>query len=156
MPANLENSVSSHRTGKGQFSFQSQRKAMPKNAQTTTQLWSFHMLARYWRRQCQPTLVLLPGKSHGQRSLVGCSPWGRKELDTTEQLNWTDWTEMFFWNSLTFSIIQQMLAIWSLVPLPLLNPAWTSVSLWFMYCWSLAWRILSMTLLVCGMSAIVW
>ena len=28
--------------------------------------------------------VLLPGKSHGQRSLVGCSPWGRKELDTTE------------------------------------------------------------------------
>ena len=37
---------SGHRTGKGQFSFQSQRKAMPKNAQTTTQLHSFHMLAR--------------------------------------------------------------------------------------------------------------
>ena len=37
---------SGHRTGKGQFSFQSQRKAMPKNAQTTTQLSSFHMLAR--------------------------------------------------------------------------------------------------------------
>ena len=36
-----------HRTGKGQFSFQSQRKAMPKNAQTTIQLCSFHMLARY-------------------------------------------------------------------------------------------------------------
>ena len=35
---------SGHRTGKGQFSFQSQRKAMPKNAQTTTQLQSFHML----------------------------------------------------------------------------------------------------------------
>ena len=30
---------------------------------------------------------LLPGKSHGQRSLVGYSPWGRKESDTTEQLN---------------------------------------------------------------------
>ena len=30
-----------------------------------------------WRRQWQPTPVLLPGKSHGQRSLVGCSPWGR-------------------------------------------------------------------------------
>ena len=30
-----------------------------------------------WRRQWRPTLVLLPGKSHGQRSLVGCSPWGR-------------------------------------------------------------------------------
>ena len=37
---------SGHRTGKGQFSFQSQRKAMPKNAQTTTQLYSFHMLAK--------------------------------------------------------------------------------------------------------------
>ena len=31
----------------------------------------------YWRRQWQPTPVLLPGKSHGRRSLVGCSPWGR-------------------------------------------------------------------------------
>ena len=31
-------------------------------------------------------IVLLPGKSHGQRSLVGCSPWGCKELGTTEQL----------------------------------------------------------------------
>ena len=39
-----------------------------------------------WRRQWQPTPVLLPGKSHGQRSLVGYSPWGRKESDTTERL----------------------------------------------------------------------
>ena len=39
------------------------------------------------RRQWHPTPVLLPGKSHGWRSLVGCSPWGRKELDTTEQLH---------------------------------------------------------------------
>ena len=39
-----------------------------------------------WRRQWHPTPVLLPGKSHGQRSLVGCSPWGRQELYTTEQL----------------------------------------------------------------------
>ena len=31
----------------------------------------------FWRRQWHPTPVLLPGKSHGQRSLVGCSPWGR-------------------------------------------------------------------------------
>ena len=37
---------SGHRTGKGQFSFQSQRKAMPKNAQTTAQLHSSHMLAK--------------------------------------------------------------------------------------------------------------
>ena len=43
------------------------------------------MLGR--RRQWQPTPVLLPGKSHGWRSLVGCSPWGREESDTTEQLH---------------------------------------------------------------------
>ena len=55
-----------------------------------------------------------------------------------------------FWNFLAFLMIQRMLAIWSLVPLPLLNPAWTSGSSWFMYCWSLAWRILSITLLTCG------
>ena len=35
------------------------------------------------RRQWQPTPVLLPGESHGRRSLVGCSPWGRRESDTT-------------------------------------------------------------------------
>ena len=39
------------------------------------------------RRQWHPTPVLLLGKSHGWRSLVGCSPWGHKELDTTEQLH---------------------------------------------------------------------
>ena len=37
----------------------------------------------FWRRKWQPTPVPLPGKSHGRRSLVGYSPWGRKELDTT-------------------------------------------------------------------------
>ena len=39
------------------------------------------------RRQWQPTPVLLPGKSHGRRSLVGSSPWGRKESDMTEPLH---------------------------------------------------------------------
>ena len=39
------------------------------------------------RRQWHPTPVLLPGESHGGRSLVGYSPWGRKELDSTEQLH---------------------------------------------------------------------
>ena len=52
-------------------------------------------------------------------------------------------------------MIQQMLAIWSLVPLPFLNPAWASGSSWFTYCWSLAWRILSITLLACEMNVIV-
>ena len=39
------------------------------------------------RRQWHPTPVLLPGKSHRERSLVGCSPWGREESDTTERLH---------------------------------------------------------------------
>ena len=60
---------------------------------------------------------------------------------------------MFFWNSLAFSMIQQMLAIWSLVPLPFLKPAWTSGSSQFTYCRSLAWRILSITLLACAAAA---
>ena len=40
-----------------------------------------------WRRKWQPSPGFLPGKSHGQRSLVGYRPWGCKELDTTEQLH---------------------------------------------------------------------
>ena len=74
----------------------------------------------------QPTRLLclpdFPGKSTG----VGCHcllPIKQKQ--------------MFFWNSLAFSMIQQMLAIWSLVSLPFLNPSWTSGSSCFT-CWSLA------------------
>ena len=55
---------------------------------------------------------------------------------------------MCFWNSFTLSMIQWMLAIWSLVPLPFLNPAYTSGSYQFTYCWSL-------TLLACEMSTII-
>ena len=40
-----------------------------------------------WKRKWKPTLVFLPGKSHGQRSLAGYSPWGHKESDMTERLN---------------------------------------------------------------------
>ena len=50
----------------------------------TTTLWERYY---YWRRQWHPTPVLLPGKSHGWRSLVGCSPWGRWGSDTTERLH---------------------------------------------------------------------
>ena len=46
-------------------------------------------------------------------------------------------------------LFQQMLAIWSLVPLPFLNVACTFSRSWFTYCWSLAWRMLSITLLAC-------
>ena len=41
-------------------------------------------IVKTWSRKRQPTRVVLPGKSRGQRTLVGYSPWGRKELDTTE------------------------------------------------------------------------
>ena len=40
-----------------------------------------------WRRAWQPTPVFLPRESHGQRSLAGCSPWGRKESGMTERLS---------------------------------------------------------------------
>ena len=51
-------------------------------SQTWLSNWTELMV---WRRQCHPTPVLLPGKSHGRRSLVG-SPWGRWESDMTERL----------------------------------------------------------------------
>ena len=63
--------------------------------------------------------------------------------------------DVFFWNSLAFSMIQQMLPIWPLIPLPLWNPACTPGSSRFMHCWSLTWRILSITLLAYEMSAAV-
>jgi len=44
-----------------------------------------------WRRKWQPTPRCLPGESQGQRSLVGYSPWGGKESDTTEQLTLFTW-----------------------------------------------------------------
>ena len=40
-----------------------------------------------WKRKWQLTPVFSPGKSHGQRSLIGYSPWGRKELDMTKRLH---------------------------------------------------------------------
>ena len=62
------------------------------------------------------------------------------------------------WNSFAFSMIQLMLAIWSVVPLPFLNPACTSGSSRFTCCWSLPWTFMSVTLLACEISAIlvVW
>ena len=58
---------------------------------TTEQLTHIDKLSvlMHWkrRRQWHPTPVLLPGNSHGRRSLVGCSPWGCDESDTTERLH---------------------------------------------------------------------
>ena len=47
--------------------------------------WSVN--SQRWRRQWHPTPVLLPGKSHGWRSLEGCSPWGHWGSDATERLH---------------------------------------------------------------------
>ena len=46
-----------------------------------------HATVLFWRRQWHPTPVLLHGKSHGWRSLVGCSPWGLYESNSTERLH---------------------------------------------------------------------
>ena len=53
-------------------------------------------------------------------------------------------------------MIQWILAIWSLVLLPFINPAFVSGSSQFMYCWSPAWRILNITLLACEKSTTLW
>ena len=57
--------------------------ALIKKMKTKTTL--FYTEGRKW----QPIPVLLPGEYHGGRSLVGYSPWGRKESDTTERLHFT-------------------------------------------------------------------
>ena len=49
--------------------------------------WFRNIYVNRWRRQWHLTPVLLPGKSHGWRSLIGYSPWGREESDRTEQLH---------------------------------------------------------------------
>ena len=54
----------------------------PPSRTSKSTCYSYHR-----RRQWHHTPVLLPGKSHGWRSLVGCSPWGREESDTTERLH---------------------------------------------------------------------
>ena len=53
-------------------------------AKSRTRLRDFTFTFMHWRRKWQPTPVLLPGESQGQRSLVGGRLWGRTELDTTE------------------------------------------------------------------------
>ena len=61
---------------------------MGKSACNATDLGSIRELGRFpWRRKWQPPPVFLPGESHGQRSLVGYSPRGCKESDTTEWLH---------------------------------------------------------------------
>ena len=50
-----------------------------------------------WRKTWQPTPVFLPREFHGQRSLMGYSPWGHKESDTTERLTVKTWKRLRWW-----------------------------------------------------------
>ena len=58
----------------------------------------------HWRRKWQPTPVFLPGESQGRRSLVGCSPWGLTESDTTEGT----------WQQQQFQVPWMLLIVWPL------------------------------------------
>ena len=84
MPASLELS-SGHRTGKGQFSFQSQRKAMPKSVQTTAQLHSFHILGR----QCSKSFKL--GLGVQELRISRCTAGYRKGRRTRDQIANIHW-----------------------------------------------------------------
>ena len=64
-------------------------KSPPANAEDTRDRVSVPGSGKIpWRKAWQPSLVFLPGESHGQRSLEGYSPWGRKELNTTESTSY--------------------------------------------------------------------
>ena len=58
-------------------------KNLPARQETRVRPWVWKFL---WRKEWQSTPVFVLGEFHGQRSLAGYSPWGHKELDTTEQL----------------------------------------------------------------------
>ena len=77
-----------------------------------------------WRRKWQPTPVLLPGKFHRWRSLVGYSPWGHKESDTTKSLHF------HFSLSLSLMAFSQFLLTWSIHVPPVYCALWV-VSLSF-------------------------
>ena len=63
-------------------------KNLPVNARDARDMASIPGTGKIpWSRKCQFTSLFLPGKSYGQRRLVGYSPWGPKELDMTERLN---------------------------------------------------------------------
>ena len=71
------------------------KKNLPAMQKTGFNPWAGKIL---WRREWQPTPVSLPGKAHGQRNLVDCSPWGLKELGTIERLTHKKTRELYVEN----------------------------------------------------------
>ena len=78
------------------------------------------LLLLNWRRKWQPTPVLLPEESHGQRSLVCYSPWGDKESDMTE------WLHLHFHFGLHPWTLPTVAWIWTSIPLRFSWPEWMS------------------------------
>ena len=89
-----------------------------------------------WRREWQPTPVFLPGKFHGQRSLMGYSPSGRKESDTTEWLNTHKPTAFWLISLLSHTSSCSVIISWMSPDLSLQAPShltqgwWEKVVLW--------------------------
>ena len=78
-----------------------------------------------------PTLVFLPGESHGQRNLRCCSPWGYKEFNTTEQLNWTELNHSVNINSSLFlQHIYRAIQFSSVQSLSHVRLNWTELNWW--------------------------
>ena len=85
MPANWENSTVATTLEKGSFHSNPKERQCQKVLKLPHKCT--HLTQEQWRNQWHPTPVFLPGKSHGWKSLVGYSPWGLEELDTTECLH---------------------------------------------------------------------
>ena len=93
MPANLENSAVATGLEKGQLSFQFQRKAVPKNAQTTTQLYSPHTLAKFSIQNSHTMLKILQArlKQYVNQALPDVQPGFRKCRGTRDQIANIHW-----------------------------------------------------------------
>ena len=119
--ANLENS-SDRRTGNGQFSFQSQRRAMPKNVQTTTQFHSFHMLAimlkilqariqQYMNREL-PEVQAGFRKGRGTRDQIASIHWitekQRNYRKTSPSASLTTLKPLTMWIATNWKILKEM------------------------------------------------
>ena len=122
------------------------------------------LLSQFWTSQLY-LLVITVASWSAYRFLRGQVRWSGIPISlgifhsllwsTVKDFSVVNETEVDVYPELScISIIQQILAIWFLV-LPFLNQSYTSGSSWFMYCWSLAQSILSITLLVCEMSTTV-